>query len=86
MTFPSNPTTGQTFKPTSNFPVTYTWTGYAWKPVNSLIASSPRGLAFSPEPPPRPDCVSGDLWLQSTTGLLFAYVHDGDECHWVQIN
>lgn len=86
MTFPSNPTAGQTFKPTPEFPVTYTWTGYAWKALSSMSMNSSRTLSFSPDPPAKADSQPGELWLQSTTGLLFAFVDDGDDCHWVQIN
>jgi hypothetical protein len=86
MTFPSNPTTGQTFKPTPEFPVTYTWTGYAWKAIGSSVVGSSRGMTFTDDPPAKADSLPGALWVQKSSGNLFAFIDDGDDCHWVQIN
>jgi len=86
MTFPDNPTAGQTFKPTPTFPVTYTWTGYSWKALGSAAGRNSRGMVLSDNPPAKADSTPGDFWIERSTGYLYAFIDDGNDCHWVQIS
>jgi len=73
--FPANPSTGQTFNPSTG--LLYTFDGTAWNlgsQVNMLVAADTAPTGAQP----------GQLWWRSTDGVLFFYYDDGNSRQWVQ--
>ncbi len=99
MKFPVSPATGQQFTPSESHP-TYVWNGAAWKAYSNVIGSGatgpigptgPAGLAgensfFYRDTPPTEGLHNGAMWYNTGTLDTFAYVYDGEDYHWVQIN
>jgi hypothetical protein len=44
------------------------------------------GVGFTVAATPPAFAVSGDLWLNSNTAILYVYVNDGDSTQWVEFN
>lgn len=78
--FPSSPAENQTYTPAGG--PTYVYVSGVWKIQGSMGA--PGNLYVGDTPPVSP--VAGQMWWESDTGNLFAYVNDGSSSQWVQIN
>jgi hypothetical protein len=71
--FPDAPTVGQVFPP-------YQWDGEKW--VVQVIAGQGYALVFVGDAPPV-DPIDGQLWWDSTSGVLYFRYFDGSSRQWV---
>lgn len=72
--FPSNPTDGQTYD------------NYVWSDSKGVWLSKKEQAPIaitSPTLPSNPK--NGDLWLNTSNGLVFAYYDDGTSSQWVEV-
>jgi len=82
MTFPTNPTIGQEYRPSDNHP-TYVWNGYAWRAVSSQAISN---KFYYQDTVPTDNLENGTLWFNTENGNTYAYAYDGELYEWIQIN
>jgi hypothetical protein len=78
--FPSTPTVGQIFPtPPIAGVAQYRWDGTAWVTAGTSV---PNFIQDNPPSNPLP----GQLWWNSTNGMLYIYYYDGDSYQWVNVN
>jgi hypothetical protein len=75
--FPNAPVAGDVFQPSGG--PTYRYSGSVW----SVLATPFQGAFPSDSPPLNP--VSGQLWWESDTGLLYVYYTDANSSQWVEV-
>jgi len=75
--FPNAPVAGDVFQPSGG--PTYRYSGSVW----SVLSTPFQGAFPSDSPPPNP--VSGQLWWESDTGLLYVYYTDANSSQWVEV-
>jgi len=89
--FPKNPELNQTYATGGK---AWVWNGFAWDTYNRGFTGiqGPQGfpgatgtisLAFDVSSPLSPS--EGDMWMDSSTGVLFIYLNDGDSSQWVEL-
>lgn len=73
---PAGLTVGQKFTAAG---ITYTWNGTAWTMPVGIV---PGGPIYISDTAPA-SATPGQLWWQSSTGMLFIYYNDGTSSQWV---
>ena len=85
MTFPANPTNGQTVTVNGTVFV-YDATDDSWTRIGSVQASSGGGVTVDAVPPAylnAPERVN--IWINTANGRQYLYVNDGNSSQWVEI-
>ena len=82
--FPSAPILGQTV-PVGN--KVYAWNGTAWEiPTSPAGGGGGGGASVTTDDNPPAIPKDGDMWLKTTTGVLYVYYDDGNSKQWVQVS
>lgn len=74
LNFPSNPSLNQVYSANGN---QWFWDGSGWVSTNVLA----NAFTYSENPPSNPR--AGDRWVDSTTGLEYTAINDGNSTQWV---